>query len=363
MEFALSYCPDGREVLNRLQCLYEKRPQDMVAASMVLPSAALREFAERHPPGFCEYPDPCERIRFWDACLREQIAVHDDSVPSAYLSEMDQGLYGGMVGGDVRFLSNPDMGWISSMVPPVLHDWSEFERLSLDPNERWFRLYLKQMDIFVERARGKFGISHLILISGLNFVFELFGATETYSFLIEQPQVVQEAIDFAFELNLRVQNAFFDRVPLVEGGTCSLMLQWAPGRIILESVDPFHMTSVNYFERWGREPLERVFSQFDGGALHIHGNGRHLLEAVSTVRGLKAIWLGDDRGFPPAFAILEEIKRKTGDVPLIVAVEFEEFRKALKGHRLTGGTFYVVGNVPDTETANRCMDSVRRYRA
>lgn len=363
MGFPLSYSPGGSEVLGRLRRLYEQRSQDIVLASMQPPSVALKEFAEKNPPGYCEYPDPSERVRFWDAYLRERIPIRDDSIPSAYLSEMDQGLYGGLVGGDVRFLCDADTGWISSMVPPILRDWPEFERLSFSQEHEWFQRYLHQLEIFVEASREKFGISHFILINGLNFVFELVGATNTYLSLFEQPEMVKRAIEFSFDLNLKVQNTFFEKAPLLEGGTCSNMVQWIPGRIISESVDPFHMTSVDYFERWGRETLERIFAQFDGGVLHIHGNGRHLLEAVSTVRGLKAIYLGDDRGFAPAFEILDQLKRRTGDLPLIVSVEFGDFWSALQEHRLIGGVFYQVSRVPDLDSANRGMDLVRRYRA
>ena len=58
------------------------------------------------------------------------------------------------------------------------------------------------------------------------------------------------------------------------------------------------MTSVAYFEQWGREPAERILGHFDGGVIHIHGNGRHLLEAAATLRGLKAILLLDDLRLP-----------------------------------------------------------------
>ncbi len=362
MGFPLSYCPGGAEVLSRLRSLYEQRAQDIVLASMQPPSAALKEFAEKNPAGYCQYPDPGERVRFWDAYLRERISIGDDSIPSAYLSEMDQGLYGGLVGGEVRFLCDPDTGWISSMVPPILGDWSEFERLSFSQEHEWFQRYLRQLEIFVEAARGKFGISHFILINGLNFVFELVGATNTYLSLLDQPDMVRRAIEFAFDLNLQVQNTFFEKVPLLEGGTCSNMVQWIPGRIISESVDPFHMTAVDYFEQWGRETLERILAQFDGGVLHIHGNGRHLLEAVSTVRGLKAIYLGDDRGFAPAFEILGQLKRRTGDLPLVVSVEFGDFWSALQAHRLIGGVFYQVSQAPDLASAHRGMDLVREYK-
>ena len=53
------------------------------------------------------------------------------------------------------------------------------------------------------------------------------------------------------------------------GGTLSNFAQWIPGRIVSESVDPFHMTSVAYFETWGREPAERILSRFDGGVVRV----------------------------------------------------------------------------------------------
>jgi hypothetical protein len=105
-----------------------------------------------------------------------------------------------------------------------------------------------------------------------------------------------------------------------------------------------------------------MLAAFDGGVLHIHGNGRHLLEAVSSLRGLKAIFLGDDKGFPAAFSVLPALKRRTGDLPLVVQVGFPDFLAALEAHRLPGGILYKVLGVPDSDTANRVMDRVRAYR-
>lgn len=358
----IAYKPHLEEVLIRLRGLYERQAEAQIFAAMEVPSQALAQFREKHHEGFCDYPDPTERIAFWDALLRERAAVEDDSIPSAYLSEFDQGLYGGLLGGDVRFLCHPENGWISSMVPPLLRDWSEFDRLRFDETHEWFQRYRRQLEIFVAGAAGKFGISHFILIDSLNFVFELFGATRTYAELFDHPEQVRQAIDFAFDLNVRVQETFFHHVPGLAGGTYSNMVQWIPGRIVSESVDPFHMTSVDYFEEWGREPVERIFAHFDGGVLHLHGNGRHLLPAVRSLRGLKAIYLADDRGFPPAFEVLGDLKASAGDLPLLVAVDFEPFRAALKEHRLIGGVFYQVRGVPDTDTANEWMEQVRGYR-
>ncbi len=363
MDFPLLYCPNGWERLERLRELHERRTQDRIFARMDVLTNALRLFAERHPHG----PTPCpalpERVAFWNALLVERAEVLDDSMPAAYLSELDQGLYGGIVGGEVRFMAHPENGWISSMVLPICRDWSDLDRLSIDHQSPWYKFYLDELELFRRGAEGKFGISHFILIDSLNFVFEMFGGSRTYLELSDNPAKVGQAVDFAYRLNVEVQRTFFDNVPLLAGGTCSNMVEWVPGKIVSESVDPFHMTSLDCFERWGREPVERMLSAFDGGVLHIHGNGRHLLEAVSSLRGLKALFLGDDKGFPTAFSVLSDLKPRVGDLPLVVQVEFSDFLVALQTHRLTGGVLYKVLNVPSADTANCVMDSVRTYRA
>jgi len=363
MAGALIYKPNAGAIVQRLDRLYRRAAQDQIFASFEIPITALIGFRKEYSDTFCDYPDPHQRILFWDELLRERSALEDDSVPSAYLSEFDQGLYGGLVGGEVRFMAHPENGWISSMVPPLLKSWSEFDSLSFEQSTPWWELYRRQLAIFSEGAEGKFGISHFILIDSLNFAFELVGATNTYLSAIEDPVSVRKAIGFAFDLNVAVQAAFFEKVPAYQGGTFSNMVQWIPGRIVSESVDPFHMTSVDFFEQWGREPVQRMFDRFDGGVLHLHGNGRHLLEAVCTLRGLKAILLGDDRGFLPAIEALPELRSRAGDLPLVVHVDYPIFQDKLHKRKLPGGVFYKVQNAPDPNTANRLMDAVRDYRS
>jgi hypothetical protein len=359
----LAYKPNASAVLEQLRLLYARQAVDRILATMAVPSGALDAFKAAYPHAECGYPDPEERAIFWDRFFQERSRLEDDSLPGAYLSEFDQGLYGGLLGGEVRFMAHPDVGWISSMVPPLLKNWEEFDRLRFDENHPWWRRYLEQMQIFVARSRGKWGVSHFILIDALNFVFELIGATETYLSLDQRPEMVRRAVDFAFTLNCRVQQAFFDAVGLFEGGTFSNFGQWLPGRIVSESLDPYHMTSVAYFEQWGREPAERILAAFDGGVIHIHGNGRHLLNAAATLRGLKAILLLDDLGFPQAFDIIRDLQAQTGDIPLAVFAEHEKFADRLRRHDLPGGVIYQVKNVPDVGASNKLMEEVRAYRA
>jgi hypothetical protein len=359
----LAYKPGWEDIVHGLRLLYARCARDRIFATMSVPSRALQEFRERYPRPECEYPDPAERADFWDQLLAERTRIEDDSLPSAYLSEFDQGLYAGLLGGDVRFLAHADVGWVSSMVPPLLNDWSEFEQLRFDTSHSWWERYCRQLDVFVTRSRNRWGLSHFILIDGLNFVFELVGATNTYLSVEDCPDLVRRAVDFAYDLNVAVQQKFFDTAPCLQGGTFSNFGQWLPGRIVSESIDPYHMTSVDYFERWGRAPAERMLRTFDGGVIHIHGNGRHLLEAASTIAGLQALLLLDDRGFPLAFDVLAELQARVGDVPVAVFADYEPFVARLNRHELPGGVMYQVRNVPTVLEANRCMERVRAYRA
>ncbi len=363
MDATLAYKPNLSEVIERLRALFSGQAPDQVFAVFNVPTRALEEFGRRYPEGYCAAPQLVDRLAFWDQHLAERRGLEDDSVPAAYLSEFDQGLYGALIGGQVQYMAHPDNGWISSMVSPVLKSWDDLPQLAFHPDHPAFQNYLKWLDAFAEAARGKFAISHFILINGLNFVFELVGASNTYLALYEHSEEVRQAIELAFVVNRAIHRSFFERTELIAGGTASNMVQWMPGRIISESVDPFHMTSVDCFEKWGREPVERIFSEFDGGVLHLHANGRHLLAAIATINGLRAIYLGDDRGYPPAVDVLETLRPQAAGLPLVVHVPWARFVEKLRAHELPGGVLYHVSGAPDVDEANRLMEQVRAYRA
>lgn len=358
--FSLTYRSDCSEVTSRLRRLFDARDK-IVCAVMRISSKVITEFAENHKDGQCEFPDLNERIEFWNAYLAERQGINDDSIPSALLKEMDQGLIGGLFNGDVRFLCDTRTGYISSMVPPLLNDWDGFHQLKFSKEHPWFQRYMHQLKVFTEYSRDKFGISHLIVVNGLHFVMELVGATNAYLAIEDKPDMVRKAYEFALDVNIQVQESFFKTVPLLNGGVCSNFAQWLPGRIVSDSIDAFHMTSVDYFEKWGKGPVERLFAVFDGGIIHIHSNGFHLLESAATIDKLKAIFLSNEKGYSPAFEILPEIREKVGNIPLICNVDFETFQKVLSEQQLTTGVLYNVDNVPDKQTANQVARAVRKY--
>ena len=355
----MKYKKNFEQTLDRLKKFYNTKMESKILARMNIESKVLNKFKEEHKAGLCSYPDPVKRIEFWDAFLKERKDIIDDSIPSVYLTEFDQGLYGALVGGDIRFNVDPDNGWISSMVPPIIESWQEFDQLIIDYESGWLEKYKKQLDIYSRWAEDKFGISHFILIDSLNFVYELRGATQTYLDVEQNPGRIKQAKEFAFKLNTFIQDLFFEGIDLIAGGTCSNAGEWIPGIVITESVDPFHMTSADYFEEWGKKEVEKIFNYYDGGIVHIHANGRHLVESVAEIEGLKGILFLDDLGYPSSFSLRHQLRKRAGDMPLILYVDYEEFIIALQDNDLAGGILYQVTDVPDVETANRCFEKVR----
>jgi hypothetical protein len=86
------------------------------------------------------------------------------------------------------------------------------------------------------------------------------------------------------------------------------------------------------------------------------------LAAVCSLKGLKAIYLADEKGAPPAGEILPELKKLCGTMPLIIEITYPRFAAMLKRHQLAGGILYRVKATPSPDAGNRLMEKVRAYR-
>jgi hypothetical protein len=354
---------NAEEALARLEDLFSGRGRDRIFVHMQVKSPALALYAGTHVDGERGYPDLREREAFWRGLAAESRELRDDSIPTAYMSEFDEGLYTGLMGAEIRYLENRETGWVSSMSVPFLERLDDIERLEFDRTGALAELYSAQLRFYAEESRGNYGISHFILIDGLNALLELRGATNMYYDCVDEPGKVRRFFDFARTVNYWVQDRFFEIIGPFRGGTCSNLGQWIPGRIVSESLDPFHMASVDFFEQWGRENAERVFGRYDGGIIHIHtGNGMHLVRPASTLKGLKMIaFIDEDFNPMKAFHQLPQIDADRGDVPVHLSVPMARFAGMLAERRLVGNALYSVTEVPDVSTANSLMEKVRMY--
>ena len=356
------YKRNYREVIARLNSLYSGGGKRNIYAQMKIPNPVIERMKREMKDGPVSCPDLNERADFWDRVLSVYTDLEDDSIPSVYLTEVDQGLDGGMLGGEVRFILDTSSGWISSMVPPFAQSSEDIYKYRIDLTNKWYRFYDEQLSVYKKKAAGKFGVSHFCSIDGLHLLAEMRGFTETFYEIIDNPDTCRTIIDFAYKLALTLQNRFFEVNGLFEGGTCSNMAQWLPGRCISDSVDMYHLANADLFEEWGRRPLQKFIDNFDGAVLHAHSNGHHLIEHISSIKNLKAIYLADDEWVPPFYLDLHKLDPLRRDVPLVVSIPFEAFTDMLMKRELLPNVFYMVNGVPDIDTANLLMKDVVAYK-
>lgn len=360
---SLLYKPHAEAICQRLAALWSRRLPEGICARMVIPSPALVEFARTHEDGPTTYPDPHMRIEFWDRCLAFERHIEDDWLPIAYLSEFDQGLFGSLCGGTMAFMTHREIGWISSMCAPCMTDLAQVADLRIDPAHPMLERLDRQLAVFAEGARGKFGVAPFIVIDALNFVAELRGMTQAFLDVLESPEAVRAMMDFALQLNIFVFERVYAALDGFAGGSFVNMGSWAPGRPLLVSVDAYHLAAPAFFEEWGRPWIQPLLNHFGGGLLHLHSNGRHLLPAVGTMPGLVCVYLLNEPWSERAYDALHTLHARANGVPLVVDCRWDEFVRDLDAHRLPGNVLYQVSGAPSVAEANRMMERVRAYRA
>ncbi len=360
----MQYKQNIDKTLERLTDLYNGKGKNKIFAKMIVPSKALEDYAKSYIEGEIPYPDLQKREQFWNTYLKEQTYIEDDSVPSAYMSEFDEGLYAGLLGAEIRFVDNPDWGWVSSMAVPFAQSVSELSNLSLNTENQWAKIFVDQLKFYAKKSKDKYGISHFILIDGLNLLLELRGGTNMFLDTADYPDKIQEFVKFGRKVNYYVQDTYFKEIGLYKGGTFSNMGQWIPGKIVSESLDPFHMTSMDYFEEWGRPNVNEVFSYYDGGCVHLHFEYcKNLIAPVSSINKLKMIAIIDeDFNTDKGYKNLEAFDKLRGDIPLCITIPFDVFTERLNAKALPGNIFYNVTQTPSAEIANDIMKKVVNYK-
>ncbi|MHB0999988.1 MAG: uroporphyrinogen decarboxylase/cobalamine-independent methonine synthase family protein [Armatimonadota bacterium] len=358
---SLAYKQNAVAAAQRLSILWDRQAEDRICAHMNVSTHTLRRFAETHYDGQTEYPDPYDRIYFWNSHLHETRLLEDDWLPIAYLSEFDQGIVGGAMGEEMRFMMHKDIGWISSMCAPVMNDLADCDHLRIDPTVAAIKLMDEQVRIFSDGARGKFGVAPFIIIDCMNFVAEMRGMTQAFEDTIDNPETVVSMMDFALEFNIFLQERVRRMTDGFMNGSFVNMGSWCQGNPILFSVDAYHMGSPDFYYQWGVPHLQRILDHFGGGLLHLHSNGWHLLPYVVKLRHLKCIYFADERWNPRAYDQLPKLCEQAAGTPLIISCQYDEFRRDLDSYKLPGNVLYDVQNVPSVDHGNRLMEKVRAY--
>jgi len=216
------------------------------------------------------------------------------------------------LGGKVDF--SPD----TSYNHPMLEDWSDFDKLKLDPQNPWLRMvvdgiaYLRKQwgDLFYTRLRGADGPSDIANIVRGNDLFMDF---------YDYPEEIHKLMDFcadAAKFTLELQKEQVDRIG---NGFVSGFDIWLPGNSIGQiSEDASCMVSPEIYEEFFLPALKKLCKGYDYVMIHTHSLGKRILPYFVKVPEIKVLEISSDPNSDRAVKVFREYEEVLKDVITIV---------------------------------------------
>jgi hypothetical protein len=182
--------------------------------------------------------------------------------------------------------------------------------------------------------------------------------------MYDDAENLQRLLDYSYDLHLYL----YGRVQEIAGEYNRALYGSHPlaqYRVDLQpnqSVDAYSVCRRGVLRRFGMTQISRFVRTVGGGNLHIHQNGRHVIEEVVEIPGWREARFTDGGNWERTFDLRWEIRRRMKDIPIVIRCEREEFLDALRRRDLPGNTRYVT-SANSLDDAKRLMDQVYAYRA
>lgn len=373
----MQYKKNLHEVNERMVPFWKREAQDEIRAQFLVRNPELEELLRRQagdiPIDSADLVDEKRLFDLWDYRLQIKTELRDDSVPVAMLQQYDQGLYCGVVGAPITFCYDPGSGNFSSMNKPYLSSWDDLDTVVFQENHPLLKRLESDLRYFAEHAAGKFGIAPILAIDTLNFVMELRGATQAMYDLYDHREKLKDLFRMALDMNKRIYTLHRNSIGETDGGAFSRMGMegtWHPWESIPVSVDAYHFTSPGTLIDLGLEEMQELIDFVGHGYIHLHANGWHLIPDILQLKNLTHLFLPDEK--PRTIDHIWDLRKKTGDLPLIATCSAKEFAEKLDKRMLPGNVCYWIRppylsskydeTLPTVEEANALMEKVYQYK-
>jgi len=200
----------------------------------------------------------------------------------------------GILGSPLRILPGNVLGVDRAL------SWEEFERLSLDPEQPWFKKYVQFAQALVAHSARRYPVSHGALVGPCDILGELRGHTQSILDIMEQPDRAKQALWRATRIFDEITTEIWKHLPLWHGGYFDGMYQlWAPGPIIRMQEDASSLYSPALYREF-LQPYDRYLAgRYTNGFIHLHSTSMFLLDAFLEIEQLRCLEINNDAIGPP----------------------------------------------------------------
>jgi hypothetical protein len=363
---------NAEQAADRLYRFYSRQMGDEILATLAYPRAA------QEPPLVTPSPDD-EIVRERDPLAwkglpllqetyqcqaRDAYENPDDSLLSVIpIVEFEGAIETLMLGGQARYVGTRLHTW-GEPVKPLIEDYDLFNWELPEERNEWLQRYLAAYRYMVRRGPNGFALNWSAEMLAMNLAVQLRGAERAYLDMYDEPENLQRLLDYSYDLHLYL----FGRVQeIVAAHNATLygdhpLAQYRVDRQPNQSVDAYSVCRRGVLRQFGATQLARFMQTVGGGNLHIHQNGRHIIEEIAEIPGWREVRFTDGGNWEKTFDLRWEMRRRMKDIPIVIRCEEQEFLQALASRDLPGNTRYVL-STRSLEHAKRLMDQVRAYRA
>lgn len=176
--------------------------------------------------------------------VQYQIEKTEDALSRAYFAAdalpihnpwLGPDQFAAWLGGGLMFRTKDNTSWTA----PFVEDWADFPELSIDPGNRWWRIYLEILRASVDRGRGRWVTTYPDLHSGIDGLAAIRGTERLMIDLVENPDPVKRAM----RQMTKVWKQIVDKVSgiVLPGGqgTTNWTSGWSEGRFVCVGQNDF----------------------------------------------------------------------------------------------------------------------------
>ncbi|MEW5957413.1 MAG: hypothetical protein AB1801_06800 [Chloroflexota bacterium] len=273
------------------------------------------------------YPSANLRDRWFDAEFQvdtylKSIAgqtFHGETFP-VFWPNLGPEVYAAFYGAELIY------GEVTSWSTPLVQDWTDLNRLKLDPNNPYFTKLEELTRLALEKCRNKSLVGYTDLHPGVDCAAAWRDPQQLCLDLYDVPDRVKSLIELAIADFEQIYNHFDAMLKAERQLSVSWMGIPSFGKMHIPSCDFSAMISSDFFEEFCLPVLQREVKMMTHNIFHVDGKGvaRHLdyilaepgIQAVQWVQGV-----GDDYPILQWVPLIKEIQAKK---PVIIDLQQHE---------------------------------------
>ena len=236
--------------------------------------------------------------------VREGEVIEDDMIRGACPTQVAVPFLPAMLGNPLRILPQNILGDERKL------SWEQALAVKLDAANPWYQKYMAFIDALVEKAAGRFPVSHGPEIGPTDLHAILRGHNESIMDLMDQPENSARLLRQLGGIVRDLFEAVWQRIPLFHDGYFDAQYcLWSPGPIIRIQEDATAVYSPDLYRRLA-QPVDRMLAgHFGCSFIHLHSTSMFLLDAFLEIEELSCFQINNDAVGPPVAEMVPHFQK------------------------------------------------------